>query len=142
MGIFQETIAGGLDYIRGAAGVDVIYKRGPLAIPLRAVKLRNVDEYGIEEETAAHQSSAQDFGIAVADLVAPNGLPITPAAGDIIEEPIRGKLNLWELAPPGDAPHRQYSDSGETQYRLHANLIGTPQAPPPRPEPHEPPAAA
>lgn len=123
---FREGIAAGLASIRQAQAVSVVYVCGTFRLPLVVGVGRSQQVFEGTEEGNVNQYSAfeRDFLVGVSDLVM-DGLRIEPQAGALIEETLDGEtVQVWQIVNQDGLPPWQYSDGGQTQYRIHVVKVG------------------
>lgn len=127
---FRTAIAAGLEAIRQAQAVSVVYRDGNFRLPLVVGVGRSQQVFDDADEGNVNQYSAfdRDFLIGVADL-AMDGKKIEPKAGAFIDETLdETTVQFWQIVNQDGVPPWQYSDSGQTQYRVHVVKVGEEQA--------------
>ncbi len=117
MSPIQQAISGALGTIRAAAGVQVTITRGattsqPITAGIGETTF-DVEENGAIVETWV----ARDYLIAASDYVI--GSLTTPQKGDIVNETIGATAKQFTALAPADKDVFAYSDTAETQIRLH-----------------------
>ena len=123
MGVFQDTIAGGLSAIRQAAGVTVIIRRaGQQSEPVTAAIGPQAFTQNPVDGGIIQQAESRTYLIAVADYVL-DGQPTEPQKGDLIDETIGGNVIRHEVSSDG-AQEWDFTDLGQTQYTVHTKNIG------------------
>jgi hypothetical protein len=99
----------------------VTYCRGANRVEVAATVGRTV--FTIDTETAVQaEFESRDFLVLTADLVL-GGVPTLPQAGDQIREPSGGKVFVYAVLAPGDAPAWRYSDPYRKTLRIHTKQV-------------------
>jgi len=118
MGLLDRGAAWLARQALGCAGRSILYRRGDSAVQVVALvgqtPFRLVDEYGTSIRVVG-----RDYLIRAADLIL-DGLAVTPAAGDGIED----GAAVWVVAGPGGGePEWRYSDPGGVILRVHVKRV-------------------
>lgn len=115
MGAYDDTIAAALSTIDDVAGVDVTYRRGDLALGIKAT--RGDSSRRTEGVEVPIDASAATWLIRVAQLTL-NGEPLTPQEGDLVEQTIGAAVVVFEVTTDGENVWT-WSDRARTRYRVH-----------------------
>ena len=100
----------------------VTYCRGAVRVEVAATIGRTV--FTIDTETAVQaEFESRDFLVLTADLVL-GGAATLPQEGDQIREPSGGKVFVYAVLAPGDAPAWRYSDPHRKALRIHTKQVG------------------
>lgn len=99
--------------LRGAAAVDITYRRGPYVCPLFATPTRPTpNAYTVDDYTTP--STRRDWIITAADLVIANQVT-RPADGDTLTDPDGA---VWTVTRQDDSEPYRESDPAGVQLRL------------------------
>lgn len=104
----------------------VTYRRDKDSVDVQATIGRTVFEQADTQGTLI-RTEVRDYLIDASDLVL-DGKPITPSAGDRIEEFVGNQKFVNEVMSIGGEPPWRYSDPYRTTYRIHTKHIATESA--------------
>jgi hypothetical protein len=120
MSTFQQIIGNGLTALTCVAGVEVKYRRGADWVRIRAVPGQTTFNI-TDANVVVSETRSRDYLIQADDLVI-GGVVVTPQRGDLIEETVGAKIQIYEVTrPDGEQPWR-YADHGRTSIRVHTKL--------------------
>lgn len=112
----MQNAADLVTYARGYDSVDVLAVYGQKL-------LKTHDQFG----GIRMEWTDLDFIIVAADLHFGDGVPLTPARGDLVYTTVAAGVQVYEVLPFGNDPPWRWSDPYNLMYRIHTKHIDTEQ---------------
>lgn len=118
---FADAVARALRTAKNLTGLEVVYRRGSDAVPLKATKTRPaVDQDRAEGVTI--DADAADWLIEAADLVI-DGKRTKPAERDLIEYLAGSVKETYRVMPTTGESHYEPVDPWNLSWRVHTKLV-------------------
>ena len=122
MGAYQDSISGGLAAIRQAAGVSIVFRRGGAESDPFKAKVGRTEFVQESGEQVIARIRTRDYLIGVEDYKLEDQA-VTPEDDDRILETINGRECEFQICSEGGEPPYVYSDTAQTQFRIHTKQV-------------------